>query len=219
MTTRKEIYDRLYGNRNIFQWQSVPDPQGWNSDAVAIKDTLLELKPDACLEIGVWKGMSMIYAAKHLKPSSFILGVDTFLGSQEHWRKPKAMERYENGCPKVFETMIANVLKEDVQEKVIPWSVDSRSAIELAYILKWRFQWAHIDGGHSFHSTYQDLCGVQSLMDKGYILVDDYWHENIVGATEKFCSEFECNVEKIGPKGVIHWHGNGKQLQGLWGQS
>jgi hypothetical protein len=219
MTTRKEIYDRLYGQHNIFKWKAKPDETGANGhDASAIRETIADSKPHACIELGVWKGMSMIFAAKHLPANSFILGVDTFLGGQENWRRPKSMPRLENGYPAIFEICVGNIIKNKVQKKVLPWMTDTRSAIELCYLMKWRFDWAHVDAGRSYFSVIQDLRGLQTIMNKGFILVNDYWQDHVRDAVKDFCKGFECTVEKQGPKAVIYWHGESRQLQKLWGQ-
>ncbi|MDJ0766392.1 MAG: hypothetical protein QNJ97_25685 [Myxococcota bacterium] len=70
-----------------------PDSQGWNSIHIGLIQAVNAVRPKTIVEVGVWKGSSLIHMAKKVKKMGIdceIIAVDTWLGSPErvlrYWR-------------------------------------------------------------------------------------------------------------------------------------
>ena len=88
---REEIVRRLwkgddpFASVNTGPWSL--DLEGWNSQHDFLREAIAE-RPRIVIEVGVWKGASVIFMANLLREMAadgVVIAVDTFLGSWEHW--------------------------------------------------------------------------------------------------------------------------------------
>lgn len=156
------------------------DLQGWNSQHPYLKDTIVKRRPKIVVEVGVWKGKSIIFMAKAIqdeKLASTVIAVDTFLGSWEHWQKQQWFDdlMFQNGYPTLFHTFMTNMFEEKVTDTVVPLPLDSANAAILLKQKKIIPDVIHIDGGHDYEAVSSDLRRWWPILAPGGTLImDDY---------------------------------------------
>jgi hypothetical protein len=156
------------------------DKQGWGSTHPYLVTSIYEIRPVLIVEIGVWKGRSVITMAKALRAlgiPGLVLAVDTWLGSSEHWAIPEMFAdlHLKQGYPTLYHTFMANIIHEGLQDLVLPLPLDSVNASILMRAHKIRPQMIHIDGGHDYRSVATDILKWWPQLESGGILIgDDY---------------------------------------------
>jgi hypothetical protein len=159
-----------------------PDLQGWASDHPAFEEAIAGLRPRVVVEVGVWKGAATIHMAKLLRKygvDGFVIAVDTWLGSSEHWTNDRWFPdlRVEKGYPSLYRTFVNNVVSAGVGREVVPLPLDSRNAAVVVKALGIVPDLIHIDAGHDFDSVTADLATWWHLLRPGGCLIgDDYFH-------------------------------------------
>ena len=156
------------------------DMQGWNSRHQYLTDCIDIVRPRIVVEIGVWKGVSTIHMAQHMKSKrhdAAVVAVDTFLGSAEHW----LMEEFipdlsrEFGFPTLYKIFLRNVIEADVQEFVVPLPIDSANARQMFLSLDLRPELIHVDGAHDFEGALADFRRWWPVLRPGGVMIiDDY---------------------------------------------
>jgi hypothetical protein len=160
-----------------------PDFQGWNSGHPYLFDAIHHHRPGLVVEIGVWKGASVLTLARGLHAldcDGVVIAVDTWLGSSEHWPAD----------PRLYEQFLSNIAVEKMQDYVIPMRLDSASACHVLDGHMVRPVVVHLDAGHDYLSVITDLTRWWSLLQPGgTMIVDDYdlpvWPE-VVRAVDEF---------------------------------
>lgn len=223
---RRELIDALW--RGFDPFAGFPehlyevDLQGWGESHPYLTDAVVELHPRILVEVGVWKGASVIKMASKLKElgiDGVIIAVDTWLGSYEHWLKPDwfADLACENGRPALQKKFMNNIVAKGLTEYVVPLPLDSLNAAQVLTHYKIEPDLLHLDGGHDHSSVMADLSAWWPLIRPGGMLIgDDYntngeWPEVRQAFDEYFgkrdLSPFEfdppkCKVRKPGLAGV-----------------
>ena len=96
MSTRQNILDRLFFGRDPLKdfpaGRFPTDLQGWHSRHEYLTRAIAQTRPAIVVEVGVWKGASVVTMAKEiqrLKLDAVVIAIDTWLGSSEHylWEK------------------------------------------------------------------------------------------------------------------------------------
>jgi hypothetical protein len=160
--------------------ESVVDMQGWNSEHAFLRESVQAIKPSVIIEVGVWKGGSVITfadEANRLSLDSVVIAVDTWRGSCEHWLDDQWFKslRISGGLTRLQETFMANVVAMSLQHLVLPLPLDSVNAYEIMRFLGVRADIVHIDAGHDYESVATDLRLWSSLLRKdGLMIMDDY---------------------------------------------
>ena len=157
------------------------DTQGWASDHVYLTQAINEVMPQVVVEVGVWKGgsvMTMARRIQELKLDAAVIAVDTWLGAWDHWIQNEWFGhlRFEDGYPTLYRTFSANIVAAELTEIVMPLPLDS---INAANVLKSRGVIAdilHIDGGHDYEAVMSDLSHWWALLRPGGILIGDDYH-------------------------------------------
>ena len=155
------------------------DDQGWNSHHGFLDAAIRSDRPGIVLELGVWKGGSAIHMAKTMRDlgQGVIIAVDTWLGSWEHWENE---ERFEDlmltfGYPTLYHTFLSNVVMHDVQDYIVPLSLDSANAAFVIARKDIRPELIHIDAGHDYDAVMSDLRRWWPILAPGGVLIaDDY---------------------------------------------
>ena len=178
------------------------DPQGWNSGHVYLTRAIAEVRPRLILEVGVWKGGSVMTMARELKSlqiDGVVIAVDTWRGSWEHWLAPQGAWGLDlvddlgldRGHARLYEKFIANVRAAGLQDYVVPLPLDSNNAAHVLERLALRIGVLHIDGGHDYDAVTKDLRLWWPMVETGGIMIcDDYFTDGNWPEVRKAVDEF-----------------------------
>src|SRR5436853_7350820 len=98
MSIRRQILDQLFFGRD--PWKDFPkerfptDLQGWHSQHPYLARAMLEVSPRLVVEVGVWKGASVVTIAKELhrlKLDAVLIAIDTSHGSPQHYHSEEIL--------------------------------------------------------------------------------------------------------------------------------
>lgn len=174
----------LYGGTDPFAFfqgsENDIDFQGWGSSHPYLSEAIERICPKIIIEVGVWKGASVIFMAEQLRRlalDAVIIAIDTWRGSSEHWLNRKSWEslRVSGGIVHLQETFMANILARGLEDFVLPLPLDSINAFQVCKKLQIRPDLVHIDAGHDYESVSTDLRIWWSLLGQGGAMIcDDY---------------------------------------------
>ena len=191
MSTRGAILDQLFFGRDPLKdfpaGRFATDLQGWHSDHPYLARAMREVSPKLVVEVGVWKGASVVTMAKELKRlqlDAVVIAIDTWLGSSEHylWEKFLPDLDFEFGYPRLYHKFAANICNQGLQDHVVPLPLDSINGFQLLKAKGIRPDVLHIDAGHDHLSVMADLKAWWPQLNPGGILIgDDYFKKPIVG--------------------------------------
>jgi len=192
--TEKELTD--------FILSSLPSIEGWCSREKAINfvDLVLEVKPEICVEIGVFGGSSLFPVASTLKflEQGFIIAIDPWdkTENQRHltefedrghvlwWSKINFEEIHASykRMLKIYQLEDYCVTLRMTSEKAVPWI--------------WNIDILYIDGAHSEEAIKKDVVlYLPKVREGGYIWLNDTLWEQSQPAIELLLQE--CNVVKL----------------------
>jgi len=165
MTAAKDYWlESIWGNDNPYANidKSIIDMQTWGGEHIYLTHSIEELRPRVVVEIGVWKGGSVITMARRMKELNIdgvVIAVDTWLGAWEHWLNKdwKASLRLEDGYPSLYKTFAANIVDQGLQDYAVPLPLDSVNAATFLKVKGLVADLIHIDGGHDFQAVKSDL--------------------------------------------------------------
>ena len=173
------------------------DFQGWASENPLLNRSINEIRPSTIVEVGVWKGGSVITMAKELKRlglDAVVIAVDTWLGAAEHWYNEDYFPslRIENGYPTLYKTFCANIIAQGLDDYVLPLPIDSINAAFILRRQEIKPHVIHIDGGHDFNSVLSDLRVWWPLLEEGGILIGDDYHPTGIDVWPEVREAFHC---------------------------
>ncbi len=216
MTAKQDLLGRLWRGRDPFE--GLPpklyagDLQGWNSDHSYLRRVVDQLRPTLVVEVGVWKGCSVITLADQMKQAGcdgVVLAVDTWLGSWDHWLVADHFDEmgFQNGYPTLFWRFMANVVNTGVQDHVVPLPLDSLNAFQVLSRIGVSIDALHIDAGHDYLAVQKDLESWWSLLRPGGVLIaDDYFDDE-----NKAWPEVKQAVDDfVAQRGLAFEHDRGK---------
>ena len=191
MSARQQILDQLFFGRDPlkdFPKARFPtDLQGWHSDHSYLARAMQEASPKVVVEVGVWKGASVVTMAKELQRlnrDAVVIAIDTWLGSSEHylWEKFIPDLDFEFGYPRLYHKFAANICNESLQDYVVPLPLDSINGFQLLKAKGIRPDVLHIDAGHDYLSVMADLKAWWPQLNAGGVLIgDDYFKKPLIG--------------------------------------
>jgi SAM-dependent methyltransferase len=213
-TPARKLMQRLYGADVFdgFDDPLPPDLQGWNSDHAAFGALFRRLRPRVVLDVGVWKGRSVVHLCGQMRAAGIdgmVVAVDTFLGSPEHWnrhRQDRAMDslRMRHGWPGLYWQFLSNMVHAGVRDLVVPLAQTSENA---ALILKRAGVTAdliHIDAAHEYEPVLRDARLYWELLNPGGVLVgDDFEWPGVARAAEDFAREVGQPLDQWRPKWLL----------------
>ena len=192
MSVRQTILDRLFFGRDPLKdfphTNFATDLQGWHSQHPYLVRAMREAHPKIVVEVGVWKGASVVTMAKELQrlqQDAVVIAIDTWLGSSEHylWDKFLPDLDFEFGYPRLYHKFAANICNQGLQDYVVPLPLDSINAFQLLKAKDIRPDVLHIDAGHDYLSVMADLKAWWPQLTPGGVLIgDDYFKKPLVGA-------------------------------------
>jgi hypothetical protein len=182
------------------------DKQGWRSAHPYLTEAVDLLRPKIVVEIGVWKGASVITMARRMKElrlDGVVVAIDTWLGSVEHWRRDRYYPSLglEMGRPQVQRVFMSNILSEQLQDYVLPLPLDSINASLLLRKKAVAIDLLHIDAGHDYDSVATDLKIWWPALRRGGVLIgDDYGTEQWPGVQRAFDEKFGRDLQHVDGK-------------------
>ena len=174
------------------------DLQGWGSYSPVFESIIKNHQPKVIIEVGTWKGASAIHMSKLLKNngiSAVIFCVDTWLGDSSHWYRTewRSHLKLKNGFPNLYYQFLANVMKHNHDDIIIPIPQVSRSACNWFKKLELIPDVVYLDGSHDQFDVYLDCHDYWQLLDNnGIMFGDDYGgikNQGVKLAVDKFCEE------------------------------
>ncbi len=187
-----------------------PDIQGWGSNSPIFEGVLKAIKPSLVIEIGSWKGASIIHMAKVAAAENLdtcFICVDTWLGSNETlWLDPEYRRslRLRGGYPSMFRQFVANIKHVGLQDRIYPLPMTSSAAFYLLRRLAIRPDAIYVDAGHEEDEVYLDLKLYFDLLRPGGVMFgDDYSPQwpGVPAAVNRFAAErklvLQCGNEKF----------------------
>jgi hypothetical protein len=137
MSRHKEILGKFWRGHNPYygfpHQTAKPDLQAWASQHRFLTETVATRRPKIIVEVGVWKGASVIELAQSVRANgldSVVIAVDTWLGAWDHWTDDRwhGVLGFEFGFPTIYRTFLANVITAEPQDVAIPVPLDSVNA-------------------------------------------------------------------------------------------
>lgn len=175
------------------------DLQGWGSHDPLFEEVISKTKPKVIVEVGTWKGASAIHMAKLGRahnPDCTIICIDTWLGSHVMFRPDPGQEdrraslRLLHGYPQLYFTFLANVVREGLQDCIVPLPTTSAHGAILLRKVGLQADLVHIDAAHEYEAVMADLRAYWPVLsDRGVLLGDDYTHPAVGRAAVDFAKE------------------------------
>ena len=156
---------------------------GWNGNLPFFETVITEEKPKTIFEIGSFLGESAINMGnitKRLGLDAQIVCIDTWLGSDEHWRNDGCdmmswFNRFATGTSFMYDQFVINVLLNKLDDRIIPIPNTSTNAYKM---FKWKSLTAdliYVDGSHDKEDVKKDVRMYWELLNSGgTIFGDDY---------------------------------------------
>ncbi|MDB5507751.1 MAG: methyltransferase [Hyphomicrobiales bacterium] len=186
-SARNDMIDRIWHGKDPFHAYPKDlyrtDYQGWTSNHQYLTRAIDELKPKTVVEIGVWKGGSVITMANRMRElglDGVVVGIDTFLGSSEHWLFREWFDgiQFNNGYPALFHTFASNIFGRNLQDYVLPLPIDSTNAAVIFAHRGIEVDLLHIDAAHDYASVMADLHHWWPRLKPGGVLIGDDYYTN-----------------------------------------
>lgn len=180
--------------------QHPDDLQGWASNDPVFEEVVSKVKPELAIEVGSWKGASAVHITKLMKkycsPDARLICVDTWLGSPEHYLFPndpnrRPSLRLKNGYPQLYYTFLCNMVRQKVDDIVIPLPQPSINGANILKQLGLKADLIYVDGAHEYGSVLEDLRAFWPLLsDRGVLIGDDFIsHSDVTRAAYDFSKE------------------------------
>jgi predicted O-methyltransferase YrrM len=170
------------------------DLQGWGSTATIFESVITEVRPDVVIEVGTWKGASLLHmdkVAQHIGLETAFIAVDTWLGSNDSlWlTDDRRLLNLNGGYPSLFPQFVANVVAHGAADRVFPLPMTSSTAARVLAALNVTADAVYLDAGHDYEDVAADLKLYWPLVrDGGVLFGDDYDHRwpGVVKAVNRF---------------------------------
>lgn len=180
--------------------QHPDDMQGWASSDPVFEEIISKSKPKLLVEVGTWKGASAVHIAKLMKQycdaSARLICIDTWLGSPEHFFNPNDPDRrpslrMKNGYPQLYYTFLCNMVRQGVDDVVIPLPQPSINGANILKGLGLRPDFIYIDAAHEYGPALEDFRAFWPLLsDSGILVGDDFLsHSDVTKAAYEFSRE------------------------------
>jgi len=211
---RQKLVHRLYGEdpfKGLDPEDISFDDQGWNGRHSLLARVIKELRPKVIIDVGVWKGQSTLFFAGLLRDNNidgFVVAVDTWLGSPEHWDRANRPDIFrsialKHGYPSIYYTFASNAKIARLDNFIVPLAQTSRNAY---HILRENLvaDIVHIDAAHDYDSVKDDAKMYFELLAPGGVLIgDDYGWAEVKRAADDLSSEWSLPLDVDFPKWMI----------------
>lgn len=176
----KDIIGNVYNNLELLP----EDSSGWNSTSSVFGELVEKIKPKTIIEVGSWKGGSVISMAKKTKElglDTTIYCVDTWLGAAEFWTKYRNTEdrdlMFKNGYPQIYYQFASNMVHNNINDVVYPLPLPSVIAYDVLRYHGVLADLIYIDASHEYEDVLADITNFYNLLRPGGIMFgDDFTH-------------------------------------------
>ena len=186
------------------------DLQGWGHEHPIFESVLQRLQPKDIIEVGTWKGASAIRMAKICKRlglESTLLCVDTWLGSHPTlWTGFRADLQLQHGFPQMYFQFLANVVKMECQDVILPLPMTSFSAANWMAANGVKVDCIYLDSSHDLDESYIEVNRYFKLLRKGGIIFGDDYSQSFKGlvvSINRFASEQGLCLQTFGEKWML----------------
>lgn len=189
------------------------DLQGWGSEHPMFQYVIETYKPRLIIEIGTWKGASLMQMAKlteRVGVDAQFICIDTWLGSNamlwlgEEYRQSLMLE---GGYPTMYRQFIRNIVDRGISDRVFPLPMTSSAAYHLLKRLGVQPDAVYIDAGHEEEEVAIDLNHYFDLLRPGGVMFgDDYspgW-PGVIAAVNKFVAKQLLPLSTAPGKFLVH---------------
>lgn len=179
--------------------ESIPvtfDTQGWNSSNPIFSRLITQIKPSTIIEVGVWKGASLIHMAdicRELNLPTILYGVDAWFGHVGDMigNAPLQVIPHHWTNPTLYQQFLFNVKASSHEERIVPvWQLTRWGALCLT---GWEVvaDLIYLDAGHDEHEAYADMRNYWPLLREGGVMFGDDYSEpyGVKPAAERFAKE------------------------------
>ena len=174
------------------------DLQGWHVDHPYLTSSIDTLgETPIIVEVGVWKGASVIAMAERLRANGrdgVVIAVDTWLGSWDHWTSTTLFPQlsFAHGRALLQNKFMSNVVRADLADYVIPLPLDPNNAAIVLEKLNIPVDLIHLDGSLDYRSVHANLSSWWPLLaEGGFLIGDDYRDPNWPEVTQAFDHFFQ----------------------------
>lgn len=181
------------------------DTQGWNSSNPIFRRLIETLKPDTIIEVGVWKGASLIHMAnicRELDLPTILYGVDAWFGHVGDMigNAPPSPIPPHWSTATLYEQFLYNVMYAGHEERIIPvWQLTRWGALCLT---GWGVtaDLIYLDAGHDEHEALADMRNYWPLLREGGVMFGDDYSEayGVKEAVGRFAHEVGKQVQVEG---------------------
>ena len=177
---RDEIVRKLWRGEDPFlssrSGDAAPDLQGWGSQHHYLTEAIDTLRPTIIVEIGVWKGASVVSMASRLRDLAIdgvVIAVDTWLGSWDHWLQDQWFRDLHLLEPAggMFAGFLRNVRSVGLEDYIVPLPVDSLNAAQVLRLFNIFPDVVHIDAGHDHAAVLADIGQWWPLLQPGGLMI------------------------------------------------
>lgn len=185
--TRQRVLERIWRGHDPFAGFPTRlyenDTQGWNSHHPYLTDSIDKVGPSPVIvEIGVWKGGSVMTMANRMKELGLdgcVIAIDTWLGAWDHWISPEWFEELSmsHGRPAIQNKFMSNIVQAGLTDYVLPLPLDSLNALQVLTRQGVVPNIIHVDGGHDYQAVTSDITGWWPTIAPGGVLIGDDYDE------------------------------------------
>jgi len=197
------IDKNIYNNLDLLP----EDKQGWNGHYGIFRGLIDEIKPNLIVEVGTWKGQSVINMVTHIKNTNIdckIMCIDTWLGAIEFWSwASNTQDRnllLKNGYPQVYYQFLSNVVHNGLQDIILPFPNTSENGFRYLSYKNLKPEMIYIDASHEEDDVYKDIKNFYSVLSEGGVMFgDDYTKDwpGVINSVNRFKDEMNLNLEVI----------------------
>ena len=187
---------------------------GWSPGKGFYERLVREVHPKLIVEVGVWRGLSLVHLAESIKEitsGGAVIAVDTWLGAPEFWNRRHtngALDterdlKWKHGYPQVYYDFLSNIVIHRLEDVVIPLPLPSFIAAQLLREKNILADILHIDAAHEYESVREDIATWFPLLtNHGILLGDDFTKHwpGVVKAACEFAHEASVKVYCSGQK-------------------
>ncbi len=178
----------------------LPYKDDWRTDNIEeLRKEVDRINAKIIVEVGCWTGHTTAELAKMVTDHEKVIAVDHWLG--QDWNNIKGTPDYDPLVATLYEQFLSNMVHENVQYRVYPYSAYSVKAAET---LTFNADLIFIDACHKEESVYQDCSAWYRKLNKNGVLCGDDWFiDSVQNAVKRFAYENNKQIV-LGPKKDQH---------------
>ena len=189
--------DNLYNNYKHLE--NINEPM-WYPVHISDKTTNIIVKklgyiPKFGVEVGSFIGHSAKILGNLVKKNNgVLLCIDTWCGDINMWLMNEFHDTMNknDGNPKIYNLFMQNMIKNELNNTVIPLRVSSIVGARMLKVLKYEIDFVYVDSAHEAGETFMELMLYHDILKPGGVLFgDDYhWFPAVKFDVDLFCKYY-----------------------------